>query len=102
MFALEVTNGPLDGKRWPFAAQITIGRDGALVEAALPVDRAVSRRHARLCVEGSELVLSDLHSSNGTMVNGEPIDAPVKLKVGQTFSVGHTAMRIIEIADGPL
>ncbi|MBR1920845.1 MAG: FHA domain-containing protein, partial [Kiritimatiellae bacterium] len=34
----------------------------------------VSERHAILTVRGGEAVIEDLHSANGTYVNGEPID----------------------------
>ena len=43
MYLLEVLSGPLDGKTWAFEREITIGRDDAVAEACLALDRYVSR-----------------------------------------------------------
>lgn len=96
MYLIEAMNGPLDGKRWPFERDITIGRDEHVAQAALPTDRAVSRRHASVSVEGGEVVLADAGSSNGTIVAGQAIDKPVRLTFGQPFRVGSTLLRVLE------
>ena len=75
MYVLEATNGPLDGKRWHFESSIEVGRDAALVQASLPVDSAVSRRHARVEADANGVRVLDLNSSNGTIVAGKPIAA---------------------------
>lgn len=98
MYVIEAMNGPLDGKRWPFERDITIGRDERAVQAALPTDRAVSRRHAAVTVENGEVVLSDAGSSNGTIVAGQAIAAPMRLEIGQPFRVGATLLRVLEAA----
>ncbi|HXW75994.1 MAG TPA: FHA domain-containing protein [Candidatus Eremiobacteraceae bacterium] len=98
MFCIEAMNGPFDGKRWSFDRDIAIGRDERIVAAALPTDRAVSRRHADVTVEGSALVLRDLGSSNGTIVDGQTIEGPVRLEVGQPFLVGRTLLRVLDVA----
>ena len=36
-------------------------------------DVGISRRHARLDFDGSQVVLTDLGSTNGTLVNGQRI-----------------------------
>jgi hypothetical protein len=48
MYILEVLSGPLDGKTWPFDAEITIGRDDAVAAACITLDRYISRPHAHL------------------------------------------------------
>lgn len=99
LYALEVCNGPLDGKRWPLSEAITIGRDESEVAAALPLDRSVSRIHALLKLEGETFVLTDLDSRNGTLIDGAPIAAPTPLAPGQTFAVGRTKLRIVELPE---
>lgn len=99
MYAIEAMNGPLDGKRWPFERDITIGRDESAVDAALPTDRAVSRRHARVSVAGTDVELTDSGSSNGTLVSGQPIAQTVRIAFGQPFRVGTTMLRVLESAD---
>lgn len=53
-------------------------------------DLAVSREHAAVRRQGEEFVLHDLKSANGTLVNGEWVDAPRVLKTGDVVSIGKT------------
>ena len=69
MYLLEVLSGPLDGKTWPFELEITIGRDDALADACLALDRYVSRKHAKLRIEAGAIRLVDLRSRNGTRLS---------------------------------
>jgi pSer/pThr/pTyr-binding forkhead associated (FHA) protein len=98
MYVIEAMNGPLDGKRWPFERDITIGRDERVAQAALTTDRAVSRRHAAVHVEDGALVVVDAGSSNGTIVGGQAITEPVRLEFGQSFRIGATMLRVLEAA----
>ena len=81
MFVLEVLSGPLDGKTWPFDAEITIGRDDAGADACLALDRYVSRCHAQLRAQGERLLLTDLRSRNGTKLDGRPVIGDAALEV---------------------
>ena len=54
----------------------------------------VSATHARFTIQGPALVLEDLGSTNGTMVNGHTIDQPVTLRDGDEVQVGDTVMRV--------
>ena len=54
----------------------------------------VSATHARFTIQGPALVLEDLGSTNGTMVNGHTIDQPVILRDGDEVQVGDTVMRV--------
>ncbi len=94
MYLLEVLSGPLDGKTWPFDRQITIGRDDAMAEACLALDRYVSRQHARLQIESDAIRLVDLRSRNGTRLGGQPVVGEVALPVGVPFVVGRTVLRV--------
>jgi len=94
MYLLEVLSGPLDGKTWPFEREITIGRDDALAEACLALDRYVSRKHARLEINSDRICLTDLRSRNGTRLGGRPVVGDVALPVGTPFVVGRTILRV--------
>jgi pSer/pThr/pTyr-binding forkhead associated (FHA) protein len=94
MYLLEVLSGPLDGTTWPFELEITIGRDYALADACLSLDRYVSRQHARLLIDGSSIRLTDLRSRNGTRLGGQPVVGDVPLPVGEPFVVGRTLLRV--------
>jgi hypothetical protein len=52
-----------------------------------------SRRHAEINRAGADYVLSDLGSSNGTLVNGQRLTAPYRLQHGDTFEIGDDAFR---------
>jgi hypothetical protein len=72
-------------------APFTFGRnpDNAVVFAG---GRA-SRRHAEIRRDGAEYVLADLGSSNGTLVNGQRLTAPHRLRHGDTFEIGDDVFR---------
>ncbi len=70
--------------------ELVIGRDPS---AGFSVtDERLSRRHASLRREGDDFVLVDLHSSNGTWVNGTrwPI---YRLQDGDSVRMGGTVFR---------
>jgi pSer/pThr/pTyr-binding forkhead associated (FHA) protein len=95
MYLLEVLSGPLDGKTWHFEREITIGRDDALAEACLGLDRYVSRQHARLQIDKKDSIrLTDLRSRNGTRLEGQPVVGEVPLPFGAPFVVGRTVLRV--------
>jgi pSer/pThr/pTyr-binding forkhead associated (FHA) protein len=96
MYELEAMNGPLDGKRWAFSRDISIGRDGKTAGAELPTDQAASRRHAEVRVTAAGLLLTDLESRNGTFVDGSSIAAPTLIGVGQPFVIGRTMLRVLD------
>ena len=54
----------------------------------------VSATHARFTLQGPALVLEDLGSTNGTMVNGHNIGQPVTLRDGDEVQIGDTVMRV--------
>jgi hypothetical protein len=55
------------------------------------VDPGVSRHHAELRVEDGQVVLVDLGSTNGTLVNGQPMRRVV-LTDGTNVTLGRTTM----------
>lgn len=61
-------------------------------------DDGVSRKHARLVRTGSEFVLIDLNSANGTFVQGERIERKV-LKDGDQIQLGPTAIFRYSVTD---
>ena len=53
----------------------------------------VSRRHARISISGTEAVVEDLGSKNGTFVGGEPVSTAVQLKDGDEIRTGSVVFR---------
>ena len=56
-------------------------------------DASVSSRHAEIILQGSELLVRDLNSTNGTFINGEKISEAI-LKSGQTLRFGQVELKI--------
>jgi ABC transport system ATP-binding/permease protein len=71
----------------------TVGRTARadfIVEAPL-----VSRLHCRLTADASDqLVVDDLGSTNGTLVNGERVQRAV-LRTGDTLTVGRVTFTVL-------
>jgi hypothetical protein len=70
----------------------TIGRASSC-EVVL-ADAHASRAHARLEVRGGVVVLTDLGSTNGTLVNGHRV-REVALGVGDRIEIGRTVLRVV-------
>jgi len=58
----------------------------------------VSERHAIMTVRGGRAVIEDLHSANGTFVNGDQIDGAVELDGGKVVQIGSSMFRVSEDA----
>jgi len=54
-------------------------------------DDGISRKHARIFQNGGEVVIEDLKSSNGTIVNGAPVTQQL-LKDGDKIRLGSTTI----------
>jgi pSer/pThr/pTyr-binding forkhead associated (FHA) protein/predicted Ser/Thr protein kinase len=95
---LRVTEGDARGERLTVEADLLIGRAAERPDGRLGDDPEISRRHAKASrgADG-ELILEDLGSANGTFVNGERIDAPRTLHLGDVVRVGQT---VLEVTDG--
>jgi len=54
---------------------------------------SVSSHHCEVLVKGSDVVVRDLNSTNGTFINNEKITESA-LKIGQTLRLGQIEMRL--------
>src|SRR5574341_2288107 len=74
-----------------------VGRD---VTCALRFnDPAVSRRHLRFIRRATEVFVEDLGSSNGTLLNGRTVGAPLRIVDGDTIECGSRLLTV-RIAEG--
>lgn len=67
-----------------------IGRDDGVI--LWIDDNSVSRRHARIVVDGEEAVLEDLGSKNGTLLRGERVESPVRLVDEDLITIGPASI----------
>lgn len=75
----------------PQAPLIRIGRVGGQI--VLP-HKEVSRRHAAIRLEGDQLLLNDLGSSNGTYLNHLLLRAPATVFPGDEISIGPYTLNL--------
>ena len=68
-------------------------------EADLQLDHdSVSRRHAAFRSDAEQLVVEDLQSRNGTLVNGQPIAGPVRIAVGDRITLGSCELELTRVS----
>ncbi|HEY9510516.1 MAG TPA: FHA domain-containing protein [Verrucomicrobiae bacterium] len=92
MAKLVVLNAGLSGRSHELTVdKTTIGRvDDNTFQLA---DGSISSHHCEILLRGSDVVVKDLNSTNGTFINGEQVTETV-LKPGQTLRLGQVEMRL--------
>jgi pSer/pThr/pTyr-binding forkhead associated (FHA) protein len=84
---------PLEGP------ELVIGRDP---ECQIRLNNPqVSRRHARLLIEGERVMVSDLGSRNGTFVAGRRIESPTPLH-DELVAIGHHKLFLARADGAPM
>ena len=85
--------GPLKGAVLDLSeGEASIGRD-AINQLSI-ADPALSRRHCLLITAGDQIVLRDLESHNGTLVNGVPVEQQ-QLQHGDQIQVGDSVLVLL-------
>lgn len=80
-------------RKWQYdQAEIIIGRDPAC-ECRIE-DATISARHARLSYNLGQWWIEDLHSKNGTLLNGQPFSEQVVLASNDLLQCGKVIFRI--------
>ena len=83
---------PAAGSSLPLDAITTLGRDvnnGIVVD-----DQFVSAEHAILTFRGRTWYVEDLSSTNGTFVNGSPIEGAEPVGYGDEIQLGQVRLRL--------
>ena len=92
MAKLVILNQGLTGRAFEVNVErTTVGRveDNTFQIA----DASVSSHHAEIILRGSDLLIRDLNSTNGTFINGEKISESV-LQPGQVLRFGQVELKI--------
>lgn len=94
IWCLDVDKGPrsLRGLHVDMLGPVVVGRSPS--SDIVISEPFVSSTHARFTLQGPALVLEDLNSTNGTLVNGHGISDPVTLRDGDEVQVGDAVMRV--------
>ncbi len=97
---LHVIEGPQKGQTIEFSGEtVFVGRSST--NDLQIFDSSISRKHIKLFRLENLVFVEDLKSTNGTLVNGEPIEPGEGVQVGEgdTISLGHTAIRLGPISE---
>lgn len=85
-------SGLTPGISFELAGAMTIGRDPG--NGIVVPDPSVSGEHAVIRLQGRTWVLSDLGSTNGTLLDGEPVDSRgFPLRGGERITIGAVVFR---------
>jgi len=92
---VRVQRGASAGAVFPLRpGTYVVGRSAASA-IVLPDDK-VSGHHARLDVDAAGCILTDLDSTNGTLLNDAPLTGSARLRPGDTVQVGGTLLAYSE------
>jgi hypothetical protein len=100
-YALKFISGKYQGGEFPLKPnkQVVIGRSSEL--DMVLVEDMVSRKHAKIAVQGAKITIEDLGSTNGTFVNGEKVRT-ARLKEGDRILIGTSILKLVVAgADSP-
>jgi sigma-B regulation protein RsbU (phosphoserine phosphatase) len=94
MAKLRITNhhGKQTTFELPAGGRVRIGRSDQ--NEVVLTDPSLSRTHAEIFDEHGVLMLKDCGSRNGTLVDGQPIEAPVRLVPGMRAVVGACTLAL--------
>jgi diguanylate cyclase (GGDEF)-like protein len=88
---LIVLSGTNVGEMYTVENEMVVGRGGDV--GIRIIDDGASRRHAKLAVGNDGVTIQDLGSSNGTLVNGEPVEGgAISLRDGDKITIGSTTI----------
>lgn len=91
---VEHVPGLQDGSEYELSDDLVLGRSDA-VDIKLE-DPFASSRHCRIVRQGELAVLEDLGSTNGTLLNGEPLRGPQPLHPGDRIRIGDSEFSYAE------
>ena len=91
-YSLEFGAGPRSGERIPLLADRTVVGRHPSCDLVIP-DSSVSRHHAAVIREGGRVLIEDLRSRNGTLVNDRRVVGLRRLNDRDEITIGEYRLR---------
>ncbi len=96
-YRIIVVSGPDHGAQIePTVSSVTIGREDGC--GFVLTDTSVSRRHIEIVRAGGVVILRDLGSANGTLINGAAVAESQRLGSGDRIVIGTTELLFVDTA----
>lgn len=87
-----------NGEEYILQGEMLVGRE---IECAIALNSGhISRYHAKINVSPNGVYIEDLHSTNGTFVNGQKIKGRIRLAVGDEVAFDDITFRLTSNASG--
>ena len=93
---LRGVSGVTFGKSYPLLGNMLIGREPSC-DITIPSDE-ISRDHARIITRPGSVLLEDMGSSNGTFVNGQPIQKAI-VKQGDEIRFDKIRFKVLSLSE---
>lgn len=93
-FKLLVVAGPKAGAEFALEAEVTVGRS-ADNPVSIP-DVSVSRKHVKIAPSDEGVIVTDLGSGNGTLLNDARISTATA-QHGDEIVIGDTVLQVVEV-----
>ncbi len=90
---VDRAEGHQPGVAYDLMDPVTLGRGDVEIRLGDPF---ASSRHARITRQGRTLVIEDLGSTNGTLLNGEPLNGPQPLHDGDRIRIGDSEFTYLQ------
>lgn len=94
-------NSPGEAQTVTLDDQIRIGRNSSEADVTLPHDPEISGAHCTLIRRDSGVLIRDLDSTNGTRVNGVPIQGEHPVEDNDVIGIGRSELRLCILGDQP-
>ena len=100
-FFLNIAHPGQEANRFELPPGVyTIGRgDACKIRRRHP---EISERHALLTLRDAGITIEDLHSSNGTTLDGTPIQAPTPVREDHVIGIGPCLLRVCRASEAPV
>lgn len=92
---LRIENGPAAGRELWIVGLSRVGREAG--QEIVLDDSLASRHHADIYPALGRFCIADAGSANGTRINGERIQEPRFLSIGDVIAVGNTRLRVVAV-----
>jgi pSer/pThr/pTyr-binding forkhead associated (FHA) protein len=99
MYALKVLSGGNAGKIYSLNnSEMIIGRSPQC-SIAIP-NKNISKKHAKIIIDKSRILFTDLNSTNGSFVNGIKVEVTL-IKEGDKIALYDTLLEVVEDSSSP-